>query len=86
VQSKQDNFPPISDKVTRRFLEHDRATLKEIYSKNYPSVEAYINQNSGSSDDAKDIFQEAITAAWLNAKEGITPQDETSLSGYILIE
>lgn len=84
VQSKQRQFPPISDKVTRSFIEHDRATLKEIYAKNYPSVEAYILQNSGSSDDAKDTFQEAITAAWLNAREGrFTPQDESSLGGYI---
>ena len=84
MQSNQNKIPPISDKVTLRFLEHDRATLKEIYSKNYPSVEAYIIKNSGSSDDAKDIFQEAITAAWLNAKEGkFTPQDESSLGGYI---
>ena len=84
MQSNQNKIPPISDKVTHRFLEHDRSTLKEIYSKNYPSVEAYITQNSGSSDDAKDIFQEAITAAWLNAKEGkFIPQDETSLGGYI---
>jgi RNA polymerase sigma factor (sigma-70 family) len=84
VQSNQRKIPPISDKVTRRFLDHDRATLKEIYTKNYPSVEAYIIQNSGSSDDAKDIFQEAITAAWLNTKEGkFTPQDESSLGGYI---
>lgn len=84
MQNRQDKIPPISDKVTLRFLEHDRATLKEIYSKNYPSVEAYIMQNSGSSDDAKDIFQESITAAWLNTKEGkFTPQDETSLGGYI---
>jgi len=84
VQSKKDKIPPISDKVTLRFLEHDRATLKDIYTKNYPSVAAYIMQNSGSGDDAKDIFQEAITAAWLNAKEGkFTPQDESSLGGYI---
>lgn len=47
-------------------------------------MEAYIIQNSGSADDAKDIFQEAITAAWLNTKEGkFTPQDESSLGGYI---
>ncbi len=84
MQSNQNNLPPISNDVTRRFIEHDRFTLKEIYAKNYPSVEAYIKQNSGSSDDAKDIFQEAITAAWLNAKEGkFTPQDESSLGGYI---
>ena len=81
VESSQSN---ISDKVTRRFLENDRATLKEIYAKNYPSVEAYIYQNSGNSDDAKDIFQEAITAAWLNTKQGkFEPKDESSLGGYI---
>ncbi len=84
MERKQAKIPPISDTVTLRFLKHDRATLKEIYATNYPSVEAYIKQNSGSSDDAKDVFQEAITGAWINTKEGkFHPKDESSLGGYI---
>ena len=84
MERTEGQIPPTYDAITRRFLEHDRVTLKEVYAKNYPSVETYILQNSGSEDDAKDVFQEAILAAWLNTREGkFHPKDESSLGGYI---
>jgi RNA polymerase sigma factor (sigma-70 family) len=84
LRRTEGKIPEISDKMTRLFVKHDRVTLKEIYAKHYPAVENYIQQNSGNREDAKDIFQEAITAAWLNTREGkFTPQDESALGGYI---
>jgi len=39
---------------------HDSDTLEYIYKKFYPSVKAFVNNNSGNDDDARDVFQEAI--------------------------
>ncbi len=35
-------------------------SYKDVYSQNYTSVERFIINNSGTSEDAKDIFQEAM--------------------------
>mgnify|MGYP001595827228 CR=1 FL=1 len=43
---------------------HDSDTLEYIYKKFYPSVQAFVNNNSGNDDDARDIFQEAIVHVW----------------------
>lgn len=66
------------------FKQNDRRCLNKIYSMHYSSVEHYIFKNNGSEADAKDIFQEAILAAWLNVKEGkFSPETSDSLGGYI---
>ena len=43
---------------------HDSDTLEYIYKKFFPSVSAFVNSNSGSDDDARDVFQEAIVAIY----------------------
>lgn len=35
-------------------------TLEAIYAKTYPMVRHYVKENSGTDEDAKDIFQEAL--------------------------
>lgn len=35
-------------------------TLERIYAKTYPMVRHYVKENSGTDEDAKDIFQEAL--------------------------
>lgn len=50
----------------------------------YKIVARYIFKNSGDENDAKDIFQEAMIAAWLNIKEEkFKPKTADSLGGYI---
>ncbi len=50
----------------------------------YGNVEAFICKNSGTTADARDVFQEAMIAAWLNVKEErFRPKSEESLGGYI---
>ncbi len=44
--------------------ENDYAVLQEIYRESLPEVVKYIKQNSGTSDDAKDVFQEGILAIY----------------------
>lgn len=58
--------------------------MEQIYAQNFKSVEMYILKNSGDQADAKDIYQEAIVAAWVNVKEGkFEPQGGKSIGGYI---
>ena len=42
----------------------DPQVLKEIYDKFYPTLKTFILKNSGSEDDAKDCFQEALIATF----------------------
>ncbi len=58
--------------------------METIYAENYYSVERYVVSNSGTDDDAKDVYQEAIVAAWINAKEGkFETKTDKSIGGYI---
>ena len=39
---------------------NETKTIKRIYEENYHSIERFIKQNKGSSEDAQDIFQKAL--------------------------
>ena len=39
---------------------NDRSVVEGIYRDNYPMIQAFILNNSGNSDEARDIFQEAM--------------------------
>ncbi|MCB0766328.1 MAG: sigma-70 family RNA polymerase sigma factor [Flavobacteriales bacterium] len=61
---------------------NDVKTLSGLYAKHFPTVRGYVLQNSGTEDDAQDIFQESITVLWLSVKEGrIVP--EADPGGFI---
>lgn len=63
---------------------NDELSLKTFYRKNYAKVERYILNNSGTNDEAKDIYQEAFIAVWRNiCLDRFQPLDETSLDGYL---
>ncbi|MBL0128730.1 MAG: sigma-70 family RNA polymerase sigma factor [Flavobacteriales bacterium] len=49
---------------------NDPATIRSLYTHHFPTVRQYVLQNSGTTNDAQDIFQEAITVLWMNVKEG----------------
>ena len=57
-----------SDEEILRGLRRERQdALKQIYKIVYPSVLAYIKNNSGSEDEAQDIFQEAMIVFYQKA-------------------
>lgn len=63
---------------------NDEKVLRYVYASNFSKVEDFVLQNSGSSEDAKDIYQEAFIAVWRNINRGqFEPQNETALSGYL---
>ena len=49
---------------------NDRQVIEAIYRDNYPMVQAFILNNSGDSDEARDIFQEAMIVLFEKAKSG----------------
>lgn len=57
--------------------------LNQIYAENYSWVEAYVSQNSGTDADAKDLFQESLTAAWINVKAGRFEGDLDQFKAYL---
>ncbi|HTN46829.1 MAG TPA: sigma-70 family RNA polymerase sigma factor [Flavipsychrobacter sp.] len=63
---------------------NNEKVLQQLYTANYGNVERYVLQNSGSVDEAKDIFQEAFIAAWRNIQlDKFVPAGENSLNGYL---
>ncbi len=58
------------------------AALSFLYKRTLKKVRAYIIKNSGSKEEADDIFQEAIVIFFLKVKEG-SFQREQSVDGFI---
>ena len=48
----------------------DRKAIETIYRENFNMVQALIINNSGSSDDAKDVFQEAMIVLYEKVRSG----------------
>lgn len=49
---------------------NDKKAAEEIYKQNYNLVQALIINNSGTQEDAKDIFQEAMVVLFEKARSG----------------
>jgi len=72
------------DNVLEAIKANDAAVLKKLYKEVYPKVELHILRNSGSKDQAKDIFQEAMVALWRAARENrFTAQSPGAVQGYL---
>ncbi|MEN0045947.1 MAG: sigma-70 family RNA polymerase sigma factor [Bacteroidota bacterium] len=51
-------------------VENDFTILQQIYDESLPEVIKYVKRNSGTTDDAKDVFQEGIMVIFKQIKEG----------------
>jgi len=49
---------------------NDMSILKRIYKESLPEVSQYIKRNSGTFEDAKDVFQEGIIVVFKKVKKG----------------
>lgn len=63
---------PLSDEkdLLIGLANNDRKAVETIYQQNFNTVQALIINNNGSSDDAKDIFQEAIIVLYEKVRSG----------------
>ncbi|WP_267148372.1 RNA polymerase sigma factor [Xanthomarina sp. F1114] len=63
---------------------NDEGVLKTLYHSNFHKIEAFILKNSGTKEQAKDIFQEAFIAVWKNVKTNkFQAQTNHSINGYL---
>jgi RNA polymerase sigma factor (sigma-70 family) len=49
-----------NESILLGFKENENCFLEELYKNYYPSILKFINQNNGSNEDAKDVFQETL--------------------------
>ena len=49
---------------------NDRKTVETLYKQNYSMVQAFILNNNGTTDDARDVFQEAMIVLYEKVKDG----------------
>ncbi len=49
---------------------NDKKVIETIYKDNYNMIQALVVNNNGSSDDAKDIFQEALIVLYQKVRKG----------------
>lgn len=72
------------EELVRAIKANDQRVLKTIYQDNYYKTEKYVLENSGSQEQAKDIYQEAFITVWENVQDNkFIPQNKTALNGYI---
>ena len=52
----------------------DRAVVRELYERYYAGIRTLVTQNSGSVDDARDVFQEGLMVVYTKAQsaDGLT--------------
>lgn len=56
--------------LLKRLARNDKRSVEEIYKHNYNLIQTLIVNNSGTADDAKDIFQEAMVVLYEKARSG----------------
>jgi len=61
---------------------NDHETLKILYKRCFPKIKAYICSNSGSGEDALDIFQDAVLALCKQIKMG-KYNEKYDIDGFI---
>lgn len=75
---------PAPVKMIEGFLKGDDFVLSLIYKQTLPQVKKYVRKNNGGDDDAGDVFQDAILAAWMNINEGkFQVKGTTEIGAYI---
>ena len=71
------------EQILKGILRHDNLILQYIYKQYYYKVNYFIKKNSGSEDDANDVFQEAIIVIYRKIKENDLVFEGSSFQGYL---
>lgn len=67
----------ISQNWAERLGRNDPTIVRMLYKQHFAAVKQYVLQNSGTTNDAEDMFQEAVTILWLKVKDGsLAPNSE----------
>jgi RNA polymerase sigma factor (sigma-70 family) len=57
------------DTLLQKLKTEDNASFQLLYKFYFPSIASYIKQNMGNSEDAEDVFQEAIVVLLLKVRQ-----------------
>lgn len=75
MNTESQNLNPSSETESGKYLrgirECSRTVIEEIYRKYSKDIERMIVQNSGTADDAKDVFQEVMISLYRQAHAGL---------------
>lgn len=64
---------------------NDERFMQQLYVDNFDRVKHFVLRNSGTVDDAKDIYQEAYLSVWRNIRmDKFTPRHNGALEAYLL--
>lgn len=73
----------LSEQITA-LKANDEFFIKSLYDLHFDNIRQFVLKNSGTEEDAKDIYQETFIAIWRNVQlDKFHPKKETSLGGYI---
>jgi RNA polymerase sigma factor (sigma-70 family) len=75
--------PKILNISADSWKQNPEALLKKAYRDNSDWCKRYVCNNNGSEADASDLFQESISVAWLNLKEGKFQGNQEDFNAYI---
>ncbi len=71
------------DQILKGILRHDNLILQYVYKEYYYNINYFIKRNSGTEDDANDIFQEAIIIIYRKIKENDLVFETSSFKNYL---
>ena len=71
------------EQILKGILRHDNLIFQYIYKQFYYKVNMFIKKNSGTEDDANDVFQEAIIIIYRKLKESDLMFETSSFQGYL---
>lgn len=72
-----------NDELLRGILRNNSAVLRYIYKSFYHKINSFVTRNSGTTDDANDVFQEAIIVIYRKIKEDKLILSECSFETYL---
>ena len=58
------------NKYITALLNNDRVLLEEMYQQYFPMIEALVTQHKGSSEDARDVFQDGLMTVYGKVEKG----------------
>ena len=81
---ERNHTPTTTSRWLQGLCRNDAGVVQELYDLHFPGVRHFVLQNRGTANDAQDVFQEAMTVLWLNAREGrVTASEDNDLGGYL---
>lgn len=74
----------IAQELLTAIKSNNQQVIRKLYLENFRRTELFVLKNSGDSEDAKDIYQEAFISTWRNIQmDKFSPKSEGSLASYI---